>query len=416
MLLVGGCTAGEGRTPAPSPSVSNTLGPPSAGRTALAQAALDGWADAVRTDDETAFTELVSSQDPGFAAPASRLWDTLTELPLADLRFTVAARTAPLSAARQTVLGAGAWAQETTVTWRLTGESTPASHRVWVTFVQDTAAVRIAGTTDGDGSDPQPLWWTGPVTAATVRGSTALVSGDADSAARARTWASRAAVAAREVASRIDPDRRWTARLVIEVPKDQADFERVLGVTTGSYAGIAAVTWPEGPDPKTAALRIIVNPGLVAQTGGGGLADEGVAILLTHEATHVATRSAASPAPTWLVEGYADAIAYEAHPATVDTAAAVALDDVTLHGPPAALPSDADFAPGAARLDLTYARAWLACRYVAETSSPTGLNRLYDAVDTGTSLDDALQSVLGVDETAFVRGWRTWLATAAQDR
>ena len=37
-------------------------------------------------------------------------------------------------------------------------------------------------------------------------------------------------------------------------------------------------------------------------------------MLLTHEVVHVATRSFASAAPTWLVEGFADQIAYDAYP------------------------------------------------------------------------------------------------------
>lgn len=421
-LLIDGCAGATGSAPSPSSaptSAPSASSPPGTARlaSAQAQAALDTWAVAALAHDEPAFTRRVSTQDPAFAARSATLWTTLDGLPVAALSLTLAARTTPLSEARQSLLGSRAWAQETLVTWRLAGEALPATHRVWFTFVPDGDAVDVAGTTDGDTTAPQPLWWTEPVAAATVSGSVALVAGEgAASAAQARTWARRAAAAARDVAVRIDPDRRWPGRLVIQVPRDQTDFERVLGVRAGSYAQIAAVAWPEGPDPTTAALRIIVNPHLVDRVGEGSLGAEGLAILLTHEATHVATRSASSPAPTWLVEGYADAIAYDAHPTTVDSAAAIALDDVTRHGPPSALPSAADFAPGAARLDLTYARAWLACRYVAGSSSDVDLNRLYEAADRGESLDAAFRSVLGVSETTFVRGWQGWLTTAAKDR
>lgn len=427
-LLVAGCTgpadppvavssASSPITTSSTASPVSTSSPVETERTARVQTALDAWAATIRRGDEPRSRTLISTVDPAFAASSAALWTTLAALPLATLRFTPAARTAPLTAPRQSLLGTGAWAQETILTWRVEGEAEPATHRVWITFVPDGDTVLIAGTSDGDPSGPQPLWWNEAITSDTVRGSVALVAGrDKTSASVARAWADRAAVAAREVTSRVTahPDR--PTRLVIEVPEDQADFERVLGVTAGSYAAIAAVAWPEGPDPSTAALRIIVNPALVGEPGEGGFTDEGLAILLTHEATHVSTRSASSPAPTWLVEGYADSVAYDAHPATVDTAAAVALDDVTRHGAPTSLPLDADFAPGAAGLDLTYARAWLACRYVAESRSKADLNRLYDAVDGGETLDDALRSVLGVDETAFVRGWQDWLTSQAGDR
>lgn len=431
VMLVGACTGtDEGTAPTGAPTTTQTSSTTTAStadptgssrlipeeRAARAQLTLDTWATAVQTHDEPSFQSLVASPDPAFASRSATLWATLDGLPLTTFTPTLASRTSPLSAERQTLLGPDAWVQQTMVTWRLAGETESATHRIWLTFVPVGDAVRLAGATDGDTggytAGPQPLWWIGPVTAATARGSIALVSGhDSESAAQASIWAKRAAAAAREVATRVDPDRRWSRRLVIEVPRDQTAFERVLGVTPGSYASIAAVAWPEGADPAKAALRIIVNPGLVEP-----LTDEGLAILLTHEATHVATRSAASAAPVWLVEGYADAIAYDAHPSTVKTAAAVAWDDVTRNGPPSSLPSDADFGPGAAGLNLTYARAWLACRYVVESSSRTDLNLLYEAVDGGMRIDAALQSVLGVDETTFVRRWRIWLTLSAQDR
>jgi hypothetical protein len=201
----------------------------------------------------------------------------------------------------------------------------------------------------------------------------------------------------------------WRGGLVIEVPSSQGLFERVLGVRQNSYRAIAAVAWPEGPNPRTAAIRVVVN-----STVTQGLSEEGVAVLLTHEATHVATRSPGSPAPSWLVEGYADYVAYDAYPRTKAAAAAAALADIRRHGPPRALPTDADFTPGSSDLGLSYARAWLACEFVADTFSALRLSAFYSEVDRGTRLGTAMKRSLGVDEREFTRAWRRYLRSRSE--
>jgi acetolactate synthase regulatory subunit len=199
----------------------------------------------------------------------------------------------------------------------------------------------------------------------------------------------------------------WNGDLVLEVPSSRQVLERVLGVTPGSYTQIAAVAWPEGPDASSAAVRILVNPDLSHR-----LDAQALGVLIVHEATHVATRSAASPAPTWLVEGFADFVAYAAHPRTSTGAATAVSDWVKTHGPPSSLPSDAQFAPTEPSLELTYAEAWLACRLLAETYSAAKLDRFYLQVDSGKSVDEALGSVFGLTTPSFTRQWSQYLQSA----
>ena len=85
------------------------------------------------------------------------------------------------------------------------------------------------------------------------------------------------------------------------------------------------------------------------------------------------------------------------------------LTDVRRHGAPQSFPADTDFRPEAADLDLTYGRAWLLCRFIAETWSAAQLVRLYAEVDGGTAVPSALHDVLGVDEQTLLHRWQAWL-------
>ncbi|MCW2803782.1 MAG: hypothetical protein JWN06_1999 [Propionibacteriaceae bacterium] len=400
-----------GCAPAAGPPAPPRLSTSPAAHRVAAQQTLDALTEAVTHTDLRAFGTLVSDADPAFATTAAMLWNNLQQLSLGSLELTAGAREAPLPVSRRAQLGETAWAQQVRVRWRLPEEQLPAEHQVWISFVLANNGALVAGTSDVPARDSrgQPLWWLEPVTAARTAGSVAVVG----SGGAATDWAARAEVAASQVAARLPRSLAagWDRRLVVEVPASRRSFERVLGVAAGSYRRIAAVAWAEGPTPKTAAVRIVVDPEAVSS-----LAGEGLAILLTHEATHVATRSPGSAAPTWLVEGLADYVAYQAYPDTRDAAAATVLAEVSRHGPPRALPDDAAFTPTAAQLDHSYAQAWLACRFAAETYSAPRLAELYRQANSGSTVAEAIRSAFGVDEEQFTAAWRRYLVTLSGQR
>ncbi len=418
-LLVPGCTPSTSGISPATPTATSTP------RAAAVQGTLNLLADAVANQDQQAFRAVVSTADPKFATTATMLWRNLDQLALVQLDLTAEALQVPLSAERRMLLGGTAWVQQVRIRWRLPEEQASAEHRVWVTFVADDARPLVAGTIDGPAAEAsaQPLWWLEPVTVARKAGSVALVSSGA-----AAEWAIRAATAARELSRRRDGAavNGWSGGLVIEVPSGSAAFERVLGVASGSYRRIAAVTWPEGPTLETAALRIVVNAAVVNRAGGDsagvnragetGLSPAGRSILILHEATHVATRSPGSKAPTWVVEGFADYVAYDTYPATRPTASAALLAEVRRAGAPSALPEDREFAPTAPDLDLSYAQAWLACQFAADTYSEDKLATFYSRVDRGVPVGSAMSSVFGVDEAQFTREWQRYLVALSRDR
>jgi hypothetical protein len=407
-LLLGGCSARSGGPPAAARTTGGPKAPTSA--ESAAQATMTAVSAAVLTDDRASFAARISARDPAFQRTSDMLFDNLTDLPLRLLTFTVSPRNAALTSQRRTLLGSQARVEEVAVSWQLGGDAFPAEHTLWITFVPEAGTTKIAGTTDGvSDSTAQPLWWLEPVRSS-VSGRTTLV---AASGTDEDLWTRRATAAGATVRRQLHSGlgRHWSGQLIVEVPSDGQTFERVLGVKPGSYRQIAAVAWPEGSNPDRAALRIVVNPDLVQQLDGQGLA-----VLLTHEATHIATRSALSPAPTWLVEGFADYVAYDAYPGTAGVAAAALLAKVKSSGVPRALPRDGDFSPTARGLRLTYAESWLACRFLADRFSADRLTRFYSRVDAGMPVNQALSSVFGLDNTQFIKQWDRYLRARAHKK
>jgi hypothetical protein len=405
-LALTGCRSGA--TPLPEPPTAEALASVDAAtRTRLTQALLDEFIRAIGARDRTAFSSLVSKRDPAFGSRAEMIFDNLTVLPLATLRLTARPRFGVLPAGRQRALGPVSWVQEAALSWRLPADSAPAEHTVWLTMVTEADETRLAGTTDIPDSRvqpaPLPLWWLEPVRIERTPNATALVS----EALPGNRWGR----SANDVVTKIRPAiagvaRGWSGRLVVQVPGSPDAFEQVLGAPDGSVDHIAAVTRADGRNPATAPIRIVVNP-----VASGKLTQDGVSVLLAHEATHAATHSVDSPAPAWAIEGFADHVAYTAYPDARQGAAASLETEVHASRLPRALPADDRFRASQKHIDLAYTEARLACDYVVENYSSRQLNQLYRQLDRGRTVDQAVRSVLNVSTEEFVEDWRRYLAS-----
>lgn len=402
------CSGPTGLPPVPAPSPSTAPRVSGLGST---QQVLDDALLAARRGDRATFLRQLSPRDPAFDDRARQLFRNLSGLALSQLQARLLPEQQRLTSAREQVLGADAWMQAATVTWRLAGDRAAAEHRVWFTFVRDGVGVRLAGLIDRPTNEPalqQPSWWLGPVEAER-RGPVTVVVGSGQSPGAWRTKVEGAlAQVLRHLPAATGSIENPT--LVVEVPATSADFERIVGTPTGSYADIAAATVAEGNTPQ-AAQRIVVNPDAVRRLSAAGLN-----LTLTHEAVHVLTRSPESPAPAWAVEGLADWVALQAYPEAGPAVAGPLLSEVAGHGPPAALPPDAEFEVGSGRLGLAYAEAWFACRYVATSTSPDRLGRLYRELDRGRTLDQAADTALGRSAADLTAGWRGYLRAEARQR
>ena len=133
--------------------------------------------------------------------------------------------------------------------------------------------------------------------------------------------------------------------------------------------------------------------------------------MLTHEATHVATSAATSPAPIWLVEGFADYVALRSQRLPLRTTRRPDhRPGPRVRRPRRTCPGEREFATGAPHLEARYESAWLACRLLADAGGPAALVAFYRAVDAGQPVGAALRSHVGFGLRGLTERWRTLLS------
>jgi hypothetical protein len=374
----------------PPPATSGAAGP----RSDLAAAALRRFVTAVRAGDEHVAGSLAPRDDAGAAA---RLRGIVANARTARVRDFTVRFVSPHGAYVD-----GSWSGTADVTWRFAGfDRHTARAEVDVHLRDEGDRTAIVGF--GGGGHVSPLWLAGPLQVDRSGGTLVLVDG---TPRRASRYDEQARVAVR-VVRRVLP--AWHAGLVVEVPASERSLERSLDARAGSYRQIAAVTTsPDGSTAAHAPVHVFVNADVFDD-----LRRQGAQVVLSHEATHVATGAFVSPMPLWLLEGFADYVALRDVPLPVSRSAAQVAAGVRRHGAPARLPSDAAFGPRTADLGATYESAWLAVRQVALDAGQRALVRFYDEADSGTPVARALPRATGLTVRALTAQWRQELRRLA---
>lgn len=308
------------------------------------------------------------------------------------------------SSATGNARSAAAWSVPVELSWRLADyDARPSTVRLVAGLAASGSAVRVVSLISAPGGT-RPIWLSGPVRTRTSERTLVLAARGqpiADHARRARR--------AVEVVSAVLP--RWRGPLVVEVPRDQRALERAMGASGGSYAGIAAVTAEVGDGVRRAApVHVLVNPDVL-----GRLGPRGAQVVLSHEATHVATGGLrADSSPGWLREGFADYVALRDVDLPLQVTAAQVIDQVRRDGPPARLPGGAALAADAPALGAAYEAAWLACRVVVARGGEAALVGLRRDVARGASLEAALQAWTGWRRADLRAAWRARLRAVAE--
>ena len=412
----------SGRTPqatssTPRPPLARAV-PPAAVESAADRrsdalnALLASRASAVLHRDRAGFLASVDPAAPAFRRSQQRLFDALGALRFSSWRYDIDA-SAPGRAVPNPARFRGAtetYAPRTAaVRYQLASYDVAAtSTRVGLTFVRRGARWLIAADSDFDrttAGTQREVWDYGPLTA--IRGPRTLVIGrpaDRQLLYRLRAEAERGIPRVTAVWG-----RGWASRVVIAVPASQSELAAILRKPYGSLSRMAAVATAElGSLGHTAAVgnRILINPANVDRLGALGRQ-----VVITHEITHVATRAAtAAGTPTWLVEGFADYVAYRSARLPVAAAAPELRTAVRADRIPRELPADRDFAGSNPRLAQVYEEAWLAVRLIADRAGPGGLLRFYRAAASGPGgLAAALASELGLSPAGFTALWRRYL-------
>jgi hypothetical protein len=202
---------------------------------------------------------------------------------------------------------------------------------------------------------------------------------------------------------------RWRGKLVVEVPDSQAQLNELLGTEPDAYDAIAAVTSTvDGSVSTSSPAHIFVNPSVF-----DGLGRTGSQIVISHEATHVATNAATSSMDMWLLEGFADYVALAGVDLPVSVTASQILGKVRQDGAPRHLPGAREFNPEGRALGASYESAWLACRFIGEKYGQRKLIAFYDQVNHGQPMDQAFRRVLATSRSAFTNDWRGYLRRLA---
>lgn len=366
-----------------------------------------------RADEaQSTLEDLVSALDDGsrsdaaaLAAPgAGRLLEQVHHnaeaLRVADLSMRYVDESAPLDAQETERFGDGAWRGTVQLVYRYAGvDRTPARIETGAVFVPTPRGVRIAAF--GGADTRTALWLTGPLSV--VRSADSLlVVADADPG----RYPTLTTQALRQVRRTLP---QWRSPLVVEVPRDRVQLEAAVQSTPGQYANIAAVTTTaDGSLASDAPVRVFVNPGAF-----GKLKTQGAQVVMSHEATHVATGATFTSMPTWLLEGFADFVALRDAGVPVGLAARQILAKIRKDGLPRSLPTSEQLDPTAAGLGATYEEAWLACRFAGEEYGVGALVRFYRTVSGGTPVATAFRTVLGTTQREFVTRWRADLAGLA---
>jgi hypothetical protein len=380
------------------------------------QALLDERGKAMLNGDKEAFLAGVDPRAREYRRRQAKLFDAVAAVPLSVWSYTVLGKGPSLTASRRAALGQDAVTARIQFRHKIAGyDAIDVRHEFVLTIAPRGERWQIVA--DSDGQTPPPatgLWDFGPVTV--VKGNRSLVLG-LDKAAALRRYAEEVDSAIPAV-SRVW-GRQWPQRAVVVVPKDAKQMAAILGGKAPDYTRIAAVTTGvfDSSARKYSADRIVLNPATYPQ-----LRLIGRRVVLTHEVTHVATRAISDESvPLWLSEGFADYVGYLREDVPVRVAAGELLTEVRTGRAPKRLPlpADADFSARDAKLATAYERAWLACRFIADTWGQRALIRFYTAV--GTSDEEAsaavaagLREVLGTTPAQFRAEWQAYVADHAE--
>jgi hypothetical protein len=295
------------------------------------------------------------------------------------------------------------WTARVDVSWGLDGrDASPATSAVRYAFATRGERMVISGLSRWPGSH-EPIWLVPGLEV--LRGPRTLVAAASPAAAERVERLLRQAVTA---VDQVLP--AWRGGLVAYAPASLRDFAALIAARPGQYHQIAAVTTTvDGSDEAGAPTAIVVNPGVFNSLG-----PVGTHVVITHEATHVATDATAVSMPLWVAEGFADYVAIGSVRLPVAVAAKEALAVVRRSGAPQSLPADAAFDVQGNGLEATYEEAWMANALIARTYGQRRLVAFYQAVESRPDdLGGAFQRILHTSVPAFTASWRRYLRETA---
>ncbi len=369
---------------------------------------LDARARAILRHDRAGFLATIDPSRTAYYRTQSKVFGWMTTVPFSAFSYRIvdASDLATLSLQRRYAPD-DIYLAEVEARYRFRGQdASPVLAHFSFTFAQTPAGWRIAaqGEAQPPASDDVEIWDAGPVqTISTARTLVAFHPGGEQLARRLLAAAERGyAQVGRSWAS------PWDDKVVILVPRDQHEAERLVGASDLSgVAAVAASSIESGPVDRVLGNRIVVNTTNLADYDTLNLQ-----VVITHEMTHVATRTLGGAAPLLLVEGFADYVALRPVRlpfAVTRPALAKAVRLGTFTG---VLPSDAQFR-GAGDASVAYDEGSAFCQWVADAYGDAKLQALYRAFGApspgGRAQDAVFGKVLGISLQRAEARWAAYV-------
>jgi hypothetical protein len=365
-------------------------------------------AKAVLGGDRAAFLATVDRRQKTYYTAQGKLYSAMRTVPFSSFAYRVTnPRNLAGAKVRRRYRTDDVYLPQVQARYRFRGQdASPVLARYFYTFVLTRSGWRIAGQGDARprGRDDVEIWDGGPV--ATVRSARTLIVHHRGQEQLARRLLRVADRAYGQVGAAWTG--RWERKAVILVPSDQHEAERLVGARDLSrVAAVASSSVESGTAERVLGNRIVVNSDNVVRYD-----DLNLQILVTHEMTHVATRTLGDGVPLVLVEGFADWAALQPVGGSLTVTRAALARGVRAGRFDGALPSDREFrGPDAA---LAYDEGSAFCLWVAETYGRSKLRALYRAFagsspPTATEFDRGFRRVLGVSRRIAEGRWAAWV-------
>jgi hypothetical protein len=359
-------------------------------------------AKAVLAGDRAAFLATVEKRQRTFYRKQATLFSSMRTVPFSAFAYEIRRLESPRSPPRGYTANQ-AYQGQVEARYRFEGQDdSPVLARESFTFVKTRSGWRIFGPADASlrRRDDVEIWHGGPV--GTVRSARTLIvhhPGQADLARRLLPVADRAYAQVGAAWT-----GRWERKAVILVPRNQTEAEKLVGARDLSLvAAVASSSVESGEVERVLGNRIVVNTSNVVNYDPLVLQ-----ILITHEMTHVATRTLGDGVPLLLVEGFADYAALK----PVRLPFAATHQTLARRGFDGRLPRDDQFRSDDA--PVAYDEGSAFCQWVAETYGAGKLQALYrefrGSDPTGaTELDQGFRRVLGISRRTAERRWAAWV-------
>ncbi len=365
-------------------------------------------ARAVLRGDRAAFLATVDRRRAAYYWSQAALFARLRTVPFSAVDYRVTdQRNWATATARRRYAPDRVYLPHLQLRYRFKGQdASPVLGRLSYTFVLTRSGWRIGGQGDTrpEWRDDVQIWDAGPVrTRRTDRTLVVHHPGGETLAGRLLAAAERAYG---EVAAAWTG--RWERKVVILVPRDQTEAERLVDMRDLSLiVALSSSSVESGPGGRVLGNRIVVNSTVLAPYRNLELQN-----VVTHEMTHVATRTLGD-VPLFLAEGFAEYTALRpfrrypprrTRPALAERVHAGRFDG--------RLPSARELRGRDGQ--VAYDEASTFCLWVVEGYGESKLRALYRALaglgrPTADELDRGFREVLGVSKRTAEARWAAWV-------